>query len=206
MSTPRNTVPKLKSRVGRLAAVVGLAVAGATAACSDVPSSPAAAPAVEARSAAELVSEPVFGLGLLRDVPMDSGITVPIRVGKAGGKFRVPGGLTIEVAANEFHADTTLTVSPVAGDVVAYHFQPHGITFRKGLLLTQDLNRTNWTQKDPTQFEIGYFANETDLDAKLRRALVKEFLRANVDVRGKRLSYNVYHFSGYMVSWGRTTR
>ena len=202
MSTLRNTAPKLKARVGRAAAVLSLALAGFTAACSETPSSPAA-PELEARPAAELISEPVYGLGLVRDYAIEPGLTTTIRVGKAGGKFRVAGGLTVEVPAHEFSRDTTLTVTPVPGTVVAYEFQPHGVTFRKGLRLTQDLNRTNWTQKDLSQFEIGYFANSTDLDAKLQRALVKEFLRANIDVKAKRLSYDVYHFSGYMVSWGR---
>ena len=202
MSTPRNTASKLTARVARAAAVLSLALAGFTTACSEATSAPAA-PEIDARPSAELVSGPVYGLGLLRDVPMDSGISVTIHVGTAGGKFRVPGGLSLEIPANLFHQDTTIVVSPVPGNVVAYEFQPHGLTFRKGLRLTQDLNRTNWTQKDPTLFEIGYFASSNDLDAKLERALVKEFLRANIDVKAKKLSYDVFHFSGYMVSWGR---
>lgn len=213
MSTPTLGVSGRARRA--VAALAALLVAG-VAACADAPSAPALDPAAPSLAKAnapgqlgrfgksDTLARPVSATALLRTTPLQASITVRQELTRRGGHFTVPGtGLTIQVPPGAVpDQPITITVTAVKGDVLAYEFEPHGTQFRKPLELTQDLRGTNWQKKLVGRLDIGYFASARDLDLTRKSALVREAIPAGLDAAGHRVSFDVTHFSGYMVSWG----
>jgi hypothetical protein len=198
--------PVRRAHPSRLAAaaILGLGALGA-AACADAPSAPVGS-TVRTTPRLELIDPAAFANGLVRDHANDKPIVTEIRVPRGGGTYRLPGGLHIDVSGGTFRETTTLTVTMLPGNMVAYEFQPHGLVFNKPLRMSQDLRGTNWAGKDVSQFGVGYFTSATDLNLLTKQALVKEYLRSTVDVHGKRVHFDVFHFSGYMMSTGLADR
>jgi hypothetical protein len=144
--------------------------------------------------------------GLLRATPLAKSVTRRLTVGPTGGTFPVAGtGLTIVAPANAVRETLTITVTAYAGKMVAYDFQPHGTVFARPLVLMQDIATTGYgALAARAGVEAGYFADPAQLDLANNSAAVNEFLAVSADART--LSFNVQHFSGYMLSSGRTTR
>jgi hypothetical protein len=194
----------MSTRRIRVVSALLLGAAALAAACADSPTAPRVSTLTPgAAPNLEVVSPAVYASGVKRDVPLAENVVTSFAVDGNGGRFRLPGGLTIDVAAATFKTPITLTVTALAGDMVAYEFQPHGLVFRKPLSMKQDMRGTNWRAHDVSKLEIGYFTDSTALSMKENRALIKEFLRANIDTQGQRVIWDVHHFSGYMVSTGR---
>lgn len=188
----------------RLVSAALIGAAALAAACADSPVAPrASALTPGAAPNLEVVNPAVYAAGLKRDVPLAAPIVTSFTVDGNGGRFKLPAGLTIDVAAATFRAPITLKVTALAGDMVAYEFEPHGLVFKKPLSMKQDMRGTNWASHDVSQFEIGYFSDTTAVSMKENRALIREFLRANIETQGQRIIWDVHHFSGYMVSTGR---
>jgi hypothetical protein len=176
----------------------------AASACTDAPSGPS--PAVPRRPNLELVDPAVTAVGLTRDVALGSNVTVSFVVPKSGGSYHVPGtGLRVTVPANAFRGkELKITVTALAGSMVAYNFEPHGTVFNNALLLTQDMRGTNyWHLDNPGTVEAGYFADPSQIVESQNLARINEFLPVTKDVVGNKLAFSVKHFSGYMVSSGR---
>jgi hypothetical protein len=148
---------------------------------------------------------PVVATGLLRSTPLTAAVSASFTVKGSGGRFEVPGtGLSIIVPPGALPKDQplTITVTALAGDLLAYEFQPHGTRFNKPLQVTQDLRATNWSRRLAGHIDVGYFAERTDLDLVRKTARVREALPTGVDATGNRVEWDISHFSGYMVSWG----
>ena len=232
MSTPRNTVSGASRprHIGRtVCGAVALAVGVLTAACADAPSSPVQPSAAGVPSLAkggkkgtsrpgeqsttqaqdsvwpgEVLATPVVASGLQRTQALPAEVSASFLVTKAGGQYTLPGtGLTVWVPSNAISGDTlTMTFTALAGDVVAYHFAPHGTVFSKSLIMVQDLNVTNFRSRASPTFDVGYFGAEADVDLSSKTALILERLQKYFDGDAARLYWAVNHFSGYMVSWG----
>ena len=185
------------------APALALAVAGLTVACADAPTAPRA-PGAASAPRLEVVSPAVSADVLTRTTPVADTITTVLRVDGNGGKYTVPGGLKIDVPAATFRDPITLTVKTLPGDLVAYEFFPHGLVFKKPLAMQQDLRGTTWAGKNTSTFEVGYFESTADLSWATSKAMVKEFLKATVDTKGQRMVFDVFHFSGYLMSTGRS--
>lgn len=198
MPTPFTLRPTLRA----FAPALALAVAGLTVACADGPTAPRA-PGTASAPRLEVVDPSVTTNVLERTTAIADTITTVLRVDGNGGKYTVPGGLKIDVPAATFRAPTTLTVKTLPGTMVAYEFFPHGLVFKKPLAMTQELRGTKWDSHNPANFEVGYFASTADLSWATKQAQVREFLRSTVDVRGQRMAFEVFHFSGYLMSTGR---
>jgi hypothetical protein len=143
--------------------------------------------------------------GLRRTTPLADSVKVSFTITALGGNFTLPGsGLTVIVPPNVYPAGPlTITATALPGDVVAYEFQPHGVQFAVPLVGIQDLTNTDWLSKGSTAtYDVGYFAASADLNADTKTALVRELPPRSFDLLGKRLIFQVSHFSGYMVSWG----
>jgi hypothetical protein len=92
--------------------------------------------------------------------------------------------------------------------VVACDFQPHGVKFLKPLKAVQQLGHTNWKSFNPPagyyqHWAGAYFADSAQLNLTTGSALVNEFLPGGVTVGGATTTWEIPHFSGYMVSTGR---
>jgi hypothetical protein len=208
----------------RLAGAAVVAAAVMTA-CSDAPSAPLASPTTGAPSLARsgksqdtvsaatstspttVLATPGTAPGLLRTTPLADSVKTTFVITPLGGSFSLPdAGLTVYVPANAYPAGTiTITATAVPGDVVAYEFEPHGIQFALPLVAIQDLTATNWQSKGTgATYDVGYFAAPSDLDVGSKTALVRELLPRSFDPLGRRLIFQISHFSGYMVAWGRS--
>lgn len=192
---------------------VALGALAFTAACSDSLTAPTAAPDVKAKNGLlgdvlGAVTGTLSGLliparALSRDVAVAS-MTRSFTFTRTGGKIEIPEvGLRVDVPTDAIPGSTlTITVTVLPGKSVAYDFQPHGTQFKKPLNFRQDLEGTSW---DHSGFKGtltgGYFKDKSQLDLLSGLGLLNELLP--LTIKTHEASFNINHFSGYMVSSGR---
>lgn len=144
---------------------------------------------------------------LLRSGELASPITRSQTFDRAGGLLEIPElGFSLTVPAGAIPAQTLrISVTAVAGKMVAYDFEPHGTRFLMPLTFTQELSGTNWLSSLllGSTLSGGYFKSNTQLNAIGGTALIDESF--NVLIRGTSASFKISHFSGYMVSTGRSS-
>jgi hypothetical protein len=177
--------------------ILGMVALGA---CSDVPTAPTAD------------QSPPTGNGLLnllggggrevrvvkRTVPLLADEVVTKTIGRSGGTIYLPkGGLTITVPRGAVTTNTTFTVTAPKGDLVGYHFAPHGVTFRKPLRASQRLAGT----------EIGFLEGILNppfaayFEGPLRPLMkVLEILDLNLSGLFGVATFEIRHFSGYIIA------
>lgn len=138
-------------------------------------------------------------LGRKEELPND--VSVSARIGRGGGRLDMPAlGLSVIVPEGAVTDPVTFKVTAIAGRAVAYEFEPHGMTFRKQLILRQDLRKTTWMPLVPLQGQ--YFKDRAQVDPFGLKALINETISSVLSIRGARLELRVKHFSGYLVSCG----
>jgi hypothetical protein len=206
MSLLRHTAGLLR-RPTTLTTLGAIALSG-LAACADAPSAPAAASA-ESLAPSEapqfaLLSSAQTANVLTRSSALSYSVRVAQTIGSAGGTITVPStGLTLVVPAGAVSAPTTFTISSPAGRGVWYDFGPSGAKFAVPLVIKQDLRGMALTGLDRRQFEGAYYVDGTRSETT-RTAKVTEVLPVTFNATGTELTFKVTHFSGYMVSTGRT--
>jgi len=147
---------------------------------------------------------------LTRLAPLATDITASATIGSAGGTLALPAaGLSIEIPKGALSASTVITVKAAKGSAVAYEFGPHGTSFAKPVKIEQDLTGTV-AATDASVLDgmyAGYFDVALDsafLDQGRTKAKVKETqIGYKVSGNGK-LRFSIGHFSGYLVSMGRS--
>ena len=189
-------------RVGLLALALMV-----TASCSSerpAPLAPGDSP-VNSGSSSLMQDGAVFATPLTREQLLDQDVETSYTVGPEGGSFAIPAaGLEVTIPAGAVAVPTTITARAIAGDLVAYDFGPHGTRFSVPLQIQQSLEQTNWYQLDPsTRLEAAYFADAGQLDFTRRRARIDEVLPLTLQLGSSKVSFDVWHFSGYLVSSGR---
>jgi hypothetical protein len=192
-------------RIGVVA--LGLALLSA---CSGEPSSPVAPIATPSSNNADLLGT-VTGLvnktlslvaGVQRKTPLAAPITVRQTIGSAGGTLSIPAaGVTVTVPVGALTAPTVITMTARAGYLVAYDFEPHGITFRKPLVFTQKLSGTTASLLSVPLMKLAYYSDPNLLTAL--GGLVSELLGGNVNLLSWTFTSTIPHFSGYMLACGR---
>jgi hypothetical protein len=153
----------------------------------------------------ETVEPAVWATPLLRDKAVAEDEVEEFSVGPQGGSLEVmSAGLRITVPAGAVREPTTISVRVLAGDLVAYDFAPHGMTFEQPIEIQQSLRGTNWYKLERNvHLEAAYFADAQQLDLPGKRAQVNEFLPVTMQIRNASVRFGVMHFSGYLVSSGR---
>ena len=146
-----------------------------------------------------------FGLipsqALLRNTPLKKAITRSIKITSDGGTLSIPElGVTLTVPQDAIDTKTlTIKITALAGNAVAYSFEPHGVQFRRPLTLTQDLATTTWSSnKSWMLLTGGYFKDDAQLNTLTGQAQLDE--RLPLLVIGSRSYMSLWHFSGYMIS------
>ena len=143
---------------------------------------------------------------LARKAPLAQDVSRSLTVGRQGGVIDIPqAGLHLVVPGGAIPGRTpvTITVTALAGNSVAYEFQPHGIVFLKPLVATQELSSTTWAgNTGNSALQAAYFPTASDLDAARGLANVTEFFPTDVVATGNRLHWDVPHFSGYVIATG----
>jgi hypothetical protein len=142
---------------------------------------------------------------LTRKRALTTDLTASALIGQGGGSLEIPqAGLKITVPVGALSAPTLITVRAFAGSLVAYEFGPHGTAFAVPVRLSQELGNTNWTKVKVSAIEGAYFATAAQLDVVRNEAVIDEFLPTSVDPLARKAGFPIVHFSGYMLSSGRT--
>lgn len=181
-----------------LAGVAGLALG--TAACTnDGSSGLSTAPTIAVR-AGVLPANDVEVSGLLWQRPVTEQ-TASAVIGAKGGMLRLPSGMRLIVPAGAVASDVKFSVTRLAGSIVAYDFEPHGIKFAVPLVLEQPIDGTNFASW-PSNANVrgAYFADRIKLDQARGKAKVSEFRASFLSSDKKWIRFSIEHFSGYMVS------
>ncbi|MEO6446720.1 MAG: hypothetical protein ABIZ91_13255 [Gemmatimonadaceae bacterium] len=180
-----------------------------TACGTDVPTAPGVrAPAFENASTAlqSDAASPFVVLG--RSAGLKKDVTVSASIGAAGGTLKISSaGLTLVIPPGAVTETVNFSVTALAGPAVAYEFAPHGMTFLKPLEFRQKLRDTNWSA---AALGGGYFKERGQVNNDGLTAVLNENLEAtikdeaDVEVDGKYVTFGIWHFSGYLVSSGRS--
>jgi len=150
--------------------------------------------------------------GLLRTTPLLASVVVTKTLTRDGGVIRIPeADFELVVPAGAFDDSTmTFTITAYSGRVIAYDFQPHGTRFNTPLQAVQGLNSTGWVGMDKatsyyTDWAGAYFADFSQIDGLTGDASINEFTPCRIDVATGAMTFDVPHFSGYMISTGRSS-
>ncbi len=140
--------------------------------------------------------------GLQRTEALASPITIRQTIGAAGGILSIPAaGVTVTVPRGALEASTVITMTARAGTLVAYDFEPHGITFAKPLVFNQSLKGTNATLLSAPFLRLGYYEDPSLLGQTT--AVVTELIGGLFNALNWTFTAPIRHFSGYVVSCGR---
>jgi hypothetical protein len=140
--------------------------------------------------------------GLQRTTPLAAPITVSKAIGVEGGTLSIPeAGVTVVVPRGALTQPTTITMTARAGSLVAYDFAPHGITFAKPLVFSQQLKGTNASLLTAPFLQLGYYSDPNLLTKT--GGLVSELLGGTLDTLTWTFHAPIPHFSGYIVTSGR---
>jgi hypothetical protein len=141
--------------------------------------------------------------GILRRTPLANPITVRKTIGRSGGVLSIPAaGVTVIVPAGALDEDTEITMTARAGLLLAYDFEPHGVTFKAPLLLKQSLNGTNAGLLSPLGLKLGYYSDPSLLGKTT--ALVSEIVTGLTSILTRTFTAPIKHFSGYVIICGRS--
>lgn len=120
-------------------------------------------------------------------------------IGSAGGMVQLPeAGLRLIIPEGALSVPTTISVRALAGPLVAYSFEPHGLKFALPLTVEQSLLDT----KIPDGSQVtarGYSASESKIDWENGSAEVQVGLVERQQSGGS-IRFEVTNFSGYLVS------
>lgn len=158
----------------------------------------ASAPQALTTDATQVPAQQVRVLG--RRFPLARDVERSATIGWAGGTIVIPeAGAAFVVPSGALAQSTKITVRAVAGNSVAYEFEPHGLTFAVAPLIRQDLLMTDWLQLKRPVLHGGYFTDRSALDPLRGVANVQELIptRSTLD---NFLLFRIWHFSGYLVS------
>jgi hypothetical protein len=192
-------------RAVSLRALAVVALVAATR-CDKSPTAPAPAPSA-APANRLLLGSPTTVQVIRRNTPLATAVSASSVVGLFGGQISIPSaGIKVVVPPLAVMSPTRITVTAVAGDQVAYEFEPHGTHFLVPLLVTQNLTGTNATNGGLLKpLVAGYFASKSDLDPLGGTGLVSELLGVVLNLSSKSATFPVFHFSGYLIASGEGT-
>jgi hypothetical protein len=182
--------------------VIALGFAVLASGCSDA-SSPTEPQVVEP---SEGLLDGVFSLlrgqevqVLHRTTPLARDEVVSQVIGPWGGTIRLPqAGLTVRFPAYAVRTPTRITVTAPAGDLVGYHFAPHGLRFRRDVKVVQNLWKTDAGLLERllgTRLSAAYFDGELEPTVNALEILPLRLL----DGLGLG-TFSVEHFSGYVIA------
>ena len=144
--------------------------------------------------------------GLLRLTPVITSVTRSRTFDRNGGQLAIPElGFSLKVPAGAIPGQTlTISVTAIAGRMVAYNFEPHGTKFLKPLTISQELTGTNGLLGSLISPDLlgGYFKSDSQLNPLNNTAVIDEAFQ--IRTSGSTASFDIWHFSGYMVSTGRS--
>ena len=158
----------------------------------------------------EMLGPPQIATLLRRTRPLDRDVSVSavVRPG-AGARIEIrDAGFQLDIPSSALRGTSpvTITVTALAGDGVAYSFEPHGLRFVRPLEARQELRGTTWSEREnPDGLEAIYFGHESRTSLPEGTVRVREVFPASIITSGHRARWDIPHFSGYGLSTARTT-
>ena len=194
----------------RAAACLAVVVA-VVAACSDNPTSTPRSPEgidgiedpVDEKGSGGPVDETGDDSGeatvLKRTTPLDQDESVTRTIGPLGGTIGLPGaGLTLAFPPLALSEPTAITLLAPAGDLVGYHFEPHGLEFQVPVMAVQQLGGT---EVPLLGVVLGLGLQAVYFEGDLTPAVqVLETLPLHPVGTGGAGVFHVTHFSGYVIA------
>ncbi len=173
--------------------------------CSDIgsPVEPLQSPQIRVGGPYLSLSAESDTVSVLRRVtPLAANIEATAVIGSAGGVVEIPqAGLKITVPAGALSVPTPVTVTALAGDLVAYTFQPHGTQFAQVVTGEQSLLGTEGVFGGVD--ERGYFSSLDAIDWQSGNAVVSEISLVMPEVTSTSIRFFLNHFSGYLLAVDR---
>jgi hypothetical protein len=198
--------------------VLGLGLVVGIVSCADSPTAPKAATPSKGliggllggvigtvTNVLDIIGQPVDQsvYVLRRKTALAAPITVTKTVGYYGGTISIPdAGFTMTIPQGALQSATSISVTAVAGDKVQYEFGPHGLVFGQNVRVRQSLAGTYALNSNVSYEAIYYGTSSTSLLSKLVDTVL-EVLKAVLDPTSNSVTFDVRHFSGYLVSSGR---
>jgi hypothetical protein len=143
-------------------------------------------------------------VGMKRLLPLTATQSASATIGSTGGLVELPtAGAYLWVPPGAVSAPTTFTITAKPGKAAAYDFQPAGAVFSIPLVLIQD--QTLLDNAIPTGFNtaaLGYFGSDADVDTATANATASQIRLPLSFSTSQFVVFPVWHFSGYIVSWG----
>jgi hypothetical protein len=151
-----------------------------------------------------------------RTTPLPSEVSVTKVISESGGTIEIPAaGVSVNFPSGALKQATSITVTAYAGSNVAYGFAPHGITFARPVKITQNLKGTTaggLSLNVLLNLNGAYLPDGENSISSDGTATVTELLPISISLDGilstlnAKASFSITHFSGYMLSWGRSTQ
>lgn len=138
-----------------------------------------------------------------RTTPLASDVSWTFVAGPGGAVSKNSAvGLTISIPSGALAATTTIKVTALAGSAVAYSFEPH-LEFAKPVTLTQSLKGTSAGGLLSLPLVSGAHFEGDQLTLSGGLAVVNEVVPALANIFTQTASFNVGHFSGWILASGR---
>jgi hypothetical protein len=136
-----------------------------------------------------------------RVVSLAEDVAVTKVIGRKGGKIKIrEAGFTLTVPRGALDANVSITVRALAGDLIGYEFQPHGLTFNVPVKAEQKahtLNVPTSRQGSGHRLRGAYFSGPLDSQVE---ALELLDLVEEIVLTGRKWSFLISHFSGYVIA------
>jgi hypothetical protein len=181
--------------------VLALAAVGLGGCALDAPTAPNA-PLLPSEPAPALLGSLFTKKPLQRDAALPQDVSVSAVIGPAGGRLELPAqGFTLVVPRGAVDSKTTFQLTAIAGDLVAYEFEPHGTTFRVPLQATQKLRDTNFQVRLLSSLIAGYFEERSQLLDRNGNVKLDELIQGLTLPLTGEFKWKIDHFSGYIVAY-----
>jgi hypothetical protein len=182
-----------------------LGACAAVAACEVQSPTQPQAPASTSRAAAAPRRGEIVAL-LKRTEPLRQPLVASALIGPRGGRIRLErAGFEIDFPKGAVPVPTRITVTALAGRNVAYEFEPHGIAFVHPATVHQDLRHTvAWNDRRLAARLEGCYFERLLVDPTETFARSLEPRHGKLRNADQSLDFTVEHFSGYMVSTGKS--
>jgi len=139
-----------------------------------------------------------------RKQPLANDVVWSFDAGPGGATSRNTAvGVTITIPAGALSSTEHITVTALAGSAVAYGFSPH-LEFDKPVRITQDLRVTTSGLLNLLLSGAHFTGDELNINRN-GLALVDELVGALVNPLNQTVTFNVNHFSGWIVASGRSS-
>lgn len=189
--------------------ILSLAAVCAAIACGDGTSTEPQVIDAASASTSRSGSTPRSGGDVVKLLKRDHGLprtTVSAVIGPRGGRIQIrKAGFQVDFSRGAVRTPTRITVTALRGRNVAYQFEPHGIVFAAPVTIRQSLRNTSaWRDRALAGDLQGSYFEALLVDPTEVYSRSLERREGKLKDSARWLEFTIEHFSGYMVSTGKS--